>query len=113
MFGTPSRCKVLVFHALLWKPCLENWTPKEERKEGRNARLRRRAYRNYGPNDTWHCDGYDKLKPFGFPIHACIDGWMHTGTANVVLFFSYYHVIHLTAHTTTLMKDIKCILTTG
>ena len=21
-----------------------------------------------------HIDGYDKLKPFGFPIHACIDG---------------------------------------
>ena len=75
MFGTPSRCKVLVFHSLLWKPYLENWIPKEQRKEGRTARLRRRAYRNNGPNDTWHCDGYDKLKPFGFPIHACIDGW--------------------------------------
>ena len=33
---------------------------------------RRRAYRN---NESWHYDGYDKLKPFGFPIHACIDGW--------------------------------------
>ena len=20
-------------------------------------------------------DGYDKFKPFGFPIHGCIDGW--------------------------------------
>lgn len=30
---------------------------------------------NYGPNDTWYCDGYDKLKPFGFPTHACVDGW--------------------------------------
>ena len=28
-----------------------------------------------GPNYAWHCDGYDKLKPFGFPIHGCIDGW--------------------------------------
>ena len=27
-----------------------------------------------GPNYVWHCDGYDKLKPFGFPIHGCIDG---------------------------------------
>ena len=27
-----------------------------------------------GPNWCWHIDGYDKLKPFGFPIHACIDG---------------------------------------
>ena len=22
----------------------------------------------------WHCDGYDKLKLYGFPIHGCIDG---------------------------------------
>ena len=22
----------------------------------------------------WHLDGYDKLKPFGFAVHACIDG---------------------------------------
>ena len=27
-----------------------------------------------GPNYVWHCDGYDKLKPYGFPIHGCIDG---------------------------------------
>ena len=53
-------------------------------------RLKRRVYRskvsgyipnlkyciNYiqGPNFAWHCDGYDKLKPFGLPIHGCIDG---------------------------------------
>ena len=37
IFGTPSRCKVLVFHALLSKPRLENWIPKERRKEGRTA----------------------------------------------------------------------------
>ena len=23
----------------------------------------------------WHLDGYDKLKPFGFPIHGAIDGY--------------------------------------
>ena len=28
-----------------------------------------------GPNYCWHIDGYDKLKPYGFPIHGCIDGW--------------------------------------
>lgn len=38
-------------------------------------RLRRRKYRAPGPNHCWHIDGYDKLKPFGFPIHGCIDGW--------------------------------------
>eukprot|EP00731_Ephydatia_muelleri_P002690 Em0001g2690a len=36
--------------------------------------LRRRTYINKGPNWCWHMDGYDKLKPYGFPIHACIDG---------------------------------------
>ena len=23
----------------------------------------------------WHLDGYNKLKPFGFPIHGAIDGY--------------------------------------
>eukprot|EP00795_Rhopilema_esculentum_P004031 gene4031-20206_t len=39
-------------------------------------RLRRRKYRTPGPNYVWHLDGYDKIKPFGFPIHGCIDGWI-------------------------------------
>ena len=30
-----------------------------------------------GPNFCWHMDGYDKHKPFGFPIHDCIDGFSH------------------------------------
>ena len=38
-------------------------------------RLRRRKYRAPGPNYVWHLDGYDKIKPIGFPIHGCIDGW--------------------------------------
>lgn len=42
--------------------------------ERRRHRLKRRTYHNPGPNYAWHCDGY-KLKPFGFPIHGCIDGW--------------------------------------
>ena len=38
-------------------------------------RLKRRRYSIPGPNYCWHSDGYDKLKPYGFPIHACIDGF--------------------------------------
>ena len=38
-------------------------------------RLRRRRYTSPGPNFSWHTDGYDKLKPYGFPIHGCIDGF--------------------------------------
>lgn len=38
-------------------------------------RLKRREYHNPGPNHSWHMDGYDKLKPWGFPIHGAIDGF--------------------------------------
>ena len=41
----------------------------------RRHKLKRRLYRSLGPNFCWHMDGYDKLKPFGFPIHGCIDGF--------------------------------------
>ena len=34
-----------------------------------------RECRNPGPNFGWHTAGYDKLKPYGFPIHDCIDGF--------------------------------------
>ena len=37
--------------------------------------FRRRLYSTQGPNYLWHLDGYDKLKPFGFPVHGCIDGF--------------------------------------
>ena len=43
--------------------------------ERRSHRLKRREYNNPGPNFCWHADGYDKLKPHGFPIHGCIDGF--------------------------------------
>eukprot|EP00111_Clytia_hemisphaerica_P020125 TCONS_00059303-protein len=41
----------------------------------RSRVLRRRRYTSRGPNDTWHIDGYDKLKPYGLPIHGAIDGF--------------------------------------
>ena len=36
----------------------------------RKRRLHRRAYIAPGPSFAWHIDGYDKLKKFGFAIHA-------------------------------------------
>ena len=54
----------------------------------RNRRLRRRAYSSLGPNHIWHIDGHDKLKPFGFSVHGCIDGfsrrliWLEVGPTN-------------------------------
>ena len=38
-------------------------------------RLRRRRYVSEGPNSSWHADGFDKLKPYGFPNRGCIDGY--------------------------------------
>ena len=38
-------------------------------------RLKRRMYISTGPNNMWHIDGYDKLKPFGFSIHGRMDGY--------------------------------------
>ena len=43
--------------------------------ERQSRHLEGRCYRSNGPNETWHFDGYDKLKPYGFPIHGCIDGF--------------------------------------
>jgi len=52
---------------------------KEIDPEGVNRRsrhcIKRRKYTSDGPNDVWHLDGNDKLKPFGFCIHGCIDGF--------------------------------------
>lgn len=38
-------------------------------------RFVRRTYHPMGPKYLWHVDGYDKLKPFGFGISGCIDGF--------------------------------------
>ena len=38
-------------------------------------RFQCRTYSVKGPKYMWHLDGYDKLKPFGFPIHGAIDGY--------------------------------------
>ena len=50
------------------------------------GRLRRRAYYAKGPNYIWHIDGYDKLKPFGFCISGCIDGY----SRNIIWLCAYY-----------------------
>lgn len=33
-----------------------------------------RVYESYGPMNTLHINGNNKLKRFGFSIHGCIDG---------------------------------------
>ena len=34
-----------------------------------------RSFISRGPKAVWHVDGYDKLKPYGLPIHGCEDGF--------------------------------------
>ena len=44
-------------------------------KTRRRGTLRRQLYYSPGPNWVWHLDGYNNLKPYGFEIHGCIDGY--------------------------------------
>ena len=37
--------------------------------------LTRCTYISTDPNQTWHIDGYDRLKPFGFYSHGAINGY--------------------------------------
>ena len=54
----------------------------------RRHRLKRRVYNVPGPSYCWHVDGYDKIKPYGFPVHGAVDGysrrllWLKVGRTN-------------------------------
>eukprot|EP00794_Sanderia_malayensis_P013642 gene13642-15069_t len=70
-------------------------------------RLHRRVYTSPGPNTCWHIDGYDKLKPYGLPIHGCIDGfsrkilWLRvTRTNNNPLVTAFFFIQKL--------RELKC-----
>ena len=56
-----------------------DWSLKELDPIGRELRrkhgIKRRQYINSDHNFAWHIDGYDKLKPWGFPTHGAIDGY--------------------------------------
>ena len=66
--------------------------------ERRSHRILRRTYRSDGPNSVWHMDRYDKLKPYGFAFHGCIDGfslrliWLECANTNndPVVIAGYY-----------------------
>ena len=60
----------------------------EELERRMSGKLRRRIYRTLGPNYVGHIDAFDKIKPCGFSIHGCIDGysgriiWLDVSTSN-------------------------------
>ncbi|KAF7372481.1 Integrase catalytic domain-containing protein [Mycena venus] len=39
-----------------------------------NGVIKRRVYRVRGANALWHMDGNEKLRPWGFYVHGCVDG---------------------------------------
>ena len=43
--------------------------------DSRRHCLKQRVYNVPGPNFCWNVDGYDKIKPYGFPLHGAIDGY--------------------------------------
>ncbi|KAK6993193.1 hypothetical protein R3P38DRAFT_2800929 [Favolaschia claudopus] len=36
--------------------------------------IKRRVYKVRGANALWHMDGNEKLRPWGFYVHGCVDG---------------------------------------
>ena len=54
--------------------CLKTIDP-EGVKRKKAHKLKRQVYVSQRLNFIWHIEGYDKLKPFGFPIHRAIDGF--------------------------------------
>ena len=67
-----------------------------------SKKLKRRQYRACGPNNTWHIDGYDKLKQFGFCIQGAIDGysrrilWLEVASINNdPAVIAYYYTTYL------------------
>ena len=41
----------------------------------RAHKLVRRSYFSFRSNFSWHCDNYDKLKPYGLPIYGAVVGF--------------------------------------
>ena len=74
-YGIVSVCNMeFKRREIMWKEFCVNLIRKELHALRRAHRLRRRSYMNPAPNFAWHVDWYDKLKPYAFPIHGCVDG---------------------------------------
>lgn len=62
--------------------------PEQVDRRRRKMQQHRGEYIVPGPNFIWSIDGYDKLKPYGIQIYACIDAfsryviWIYVGISN-------------------------------
>lgn len=70
----PLRLKGIIVPRKVVQYLLKELDPDRTERRKRH-RLHRREYHCAGPRGAWHVDGYDKLKPFSFPIHGCVDGF--------------------------------------
>ena len=73
IWATLKRQKIFVRKEEVRKAILE--LNAEGVQQMKRRKLVRRKYRNPGPNYLWHIDGHYNLKPFGFSVHGCIDGF--------------------------------------
>ena len=73
MFQQITKLGVVASHDVV-RIALKHLDPKGV-SERQAKRLTRRKYYVKDPDEAWHLDGNDKLKPFGFSIHGCIDGY--------------------------------------
>ena len=79
----------------------------------KSRKLRRRIYRTLGPNYVWHIDEFDKLKPYGFSIHGCIDGysriiiWLEVSAYNKCPDLIAYYYVKASKNLNGILKIIK------
>ena len=79
----------------------------------KSQKLRRRIYRTLGPNYVWHIDEFDKLKPYGFSIHGCIDGysriiiWLELSAYNKCPDLIAYYYVKASKNLNGILKIIK------
>ena len=89
------------------RPCLKTKDP-ESVKRRKAHKLKRRVYVSQGPNFMWQIDGYDELKPFGFPIHGAIDGfsrkilWLNICPSNKDPYIISYFYVNC-------ISNLKCV----
>ena len=81
-------------------------------------RLKLWKYRNRGPNHIWQMNGNDKLKPFGFYVHGCIDGfrrkisWLYVTNVNkdpAVIAYYFLKEVEVINWTATNIRAENCI----
>ena len=85
----------------------------------KSQKLRRRIYQTLGPNYVWHFDGFDKLKPYGFSIDGCINGysriiiWLGVSASNKCPDLIAYYYLKAAKNVNGIPKIIKADNGTG